>query len=286
RHPAQGLRQGAPAARCRAARSRQARRGRRRPHGARARRVRREGQGRRGRAAPAPRAGCQGPCGAPRARLGALRVGCARAGDRRVARPGEARPRMERAGRPQAAAQILRGDGSDRSADRGDAKAALLDPVLMSGSPFAPDFAQLPKALPIFPLTGVLLLPGGRLPLNIFEPRYLAMTRDALGEARMIGMVQPTQGHGDAGDPPVYRRGCAGRMTSWSETDDGRYLITLIGVARFDIVEELPRDDRLYRRVLADWSPYRGDLAAESAPLAVAERERLLAAIKPFFDRH
>ncbi|HJT08473.1 MAG TPA: LON peptidase substrate-binding domain-containing protein [Stellaceae bacterium] len=156
----------------------------------------------------------------------------------------------------------------------------------MSGSPFAPDFAQLPKTLPIFPLTGVLLLPGGRLPLNIFEPRYLAMTRDALGEARMIGMVQPTQGHGDAGDPPVYRRGCAGRMTSWSETDDGRYLITLIGVARFDIVEELPRDDRLYRRVLADWSPYRGDLAAESAPLAAAERERLLAAIKPFFDRH
>jgi Lon protease-like protein len=155
----------------------------------------------------------------------------------------------------------------------------------MSRSPFAPDFAQLPKTLPIFPLTGVLLLPGGHLPLNIFEPRYLAMTRDALGVARMIGMVQPTEGQGDAGDPPVYRRGCAGRMTAWSETDDGRYLITLIGVARFDIAEELPRD-RLYRRVVPDWSPYRGDLAEESAPLAAAERERLLAAIKPFFDRH
>jgi len=156
----------------------------------------------------------------------------------------------------------------------------------MSRSPFAPDFAQLPKTLPIFPLTGVLLLPGGRLPLNIFEPRYLAMTRDALAEARMIGMVQPTEGRGDAGDPPVYRRGCAGRMTSWSETDDGRYLITLSGVARFDIAEELPRNERLYRRVVPDWTPYRGDLAAESAPLPAAERQRLLAAIKPFFDRH
>ncbi|HWG79342.1 MAG TPA: LON peptidase substrate-binding domain-containing protein [Stellaceae bacterium] len=156
----------------------------------------------------------------------------------------------------------------------------------MSRSPFAPDFAQLPKTLPIFPLTGVLLLPGGHLPLNIFEPRYLAMTRDALAEARMIGMVQPTEGQGDAGDPPVYRRGCAGRMTAWSETDDGRYLITLAGVARFDITEELPRNERLYRRVVPDWSPYEGDLAEESAPLAAAERERLLAAIKPFFDRH
>jgi Lon protease-like protein len=156
----------------------------------------------------------------------------------------------------------------------------------MSHSPFAPDFAQLPKTLPIFPLTGVLLLPGGRLPLNIFEPRYLAMTRDALAEARMIGMVQPTDGQGDAGDPPVYRRGCAGRMTSWSETDDGRYLITLAGVARFDITEELPRHDRLYRRVVPDWAPYSGDLAEDTAPLAPAERERLLAAIKPFFDRH
>ena len=156
----------------------------------------------------------------------------------------------------------------------------------MSRSPFAPDFAQLPKTLPIFPLTGVLLLPGGRLPLNIFEPRYLAMTRDALAEARMIGMVQPTEGQGDAGDPPVYGRGCAGRMTAWSETDDGRYLITLIGVARFDIAEELPRNERLYRRVVPDWSPYEGDLAAENPPLSGVERARLLAAIKPFLERH
>ena len=72
----------------------------------------------------------------------------------------------------------------------------------MSRSPFEPSFAQLPATLPIFPLTGVLLLPGGRLPLNIFEPRYLAMTRDALAAARLIGMVQPQDGQGDAGEPP------------------------------------------------------------------------------------
>lgn len=147
---------------------------------------------------------------------------------------------------------------------------------------FEPSFEQLPSALPIFPLTGVLLLPRGQLPLNIFEERYLAMTRDALQAERMIGMIQPQDGAGDAGDPPVYRTGCAGRMTSFSETDDGRYLITLTGVARFDVARELPRD-RLYRRVVPEWQPYRGDLEES---VTVIDRARLLAALKPFFQRH
>jgi uncharacterized protein len=146
----------------------------------------------------------------------------------------------------------------------------------------APALAELPASLPIFPLTGVLLLPRGRLPLNIFEPRYLAMTEDALKGDRLIGMVQPQEGAGDAGEPPVYRTGCAGRMTSFSETDDGRYLITLTGLARFDILRELPRD-RLYRRVVPDWQPYAADLADAAPPI---ERERLLTALKPFFRRH
>ena len=149
-------------------------------------------------------------------------------------------------------------------------------------SPFAPGFAELPESLPIFPLTGVLLLPRGRLPLNIFEPRYLAMTEDALRAERLIGMVQPQDGAGDAGEPPVYRTGCAGRMTSFSETEDGRYLITLTGLARFDIARELPRD-RLYRRVVPDWRPYRDDLEPEAAPI---DRARLLKALKPFLERH
>jgi hypothetical protein len=149
-------------------------------------------------------------------------------------------------------------------------------------SPFDPGFDELPGRLPIFPLTGVLLLPRGRLPLNIFEKRYLAMTADALKADRFIGMVQPQDGAGDAGEPAVYRTGCAGRMTSFGETDDGRYLITLTGVARFDIAGELPRE-RPYRQVVPDWQPYRGDLEPADAPL---DRPRLLAALKPFLERH
>jgi hypothetical protein len=152
----------------------------------------------------------------------------------------------------------------------------------MTGGKFDLRFEQLPSALPIFPLTGVLLLPRGELPLNIFEPRYLAMTVDALKADRLIGMIQPQDGTGDAGVPPVYRTGCAGRMTSFAETDDGRYLITLTGVARFDVARELPRD-RLYRRVVPEWQPYRGDLEDS---IAVIDRTRLLAALKPFFQRH
>jgi uncharacterized protein len=150
----------------------------------------------------------------------------------------------------------------------------------MSGR-FDPGFDALPASLPIFPLTGVLLLPRGRLPLNIFEERYLEMTADALKSERLIGMVQPQQGAGDAGDPPVYRTGCAGRMVSFSETDDGRYLITLSGLARFDIARELPRA-QLYRRVVPDWQPYRADLAPGSGTI---DRTRLLAALKPFLER-
>src|SRR6202140_3067834 len=124
--------------------------------------------------------------------------------------------------------------------------------------------AALPTILPIFPLTGVLLLPRGRLPLNIFEPRYLAMTQDALGGDRLIGMVQPSDPQNDnrgggQTNPSVYPIGCAGRITAFSETDDGRYLITLTGVSRFRIRDELPLL-RGYRRVVADWARFAGDV--------------------------
>jgi ATP-dependent protease La (LON) substrate-binding domain len=114
-------------------------------------------------------------------------------------------------------------------------------------NPFEPRFEQLPETLPIFPLSGVLLLPGGKLPLNVFEPRYLAMIFDALAGHRMIGMVQPQQPGGFAGDglptddgrPKVHKVGCAGRIVSFNETEDGRLLLALSGVCRFDIVREL-----------------------------------------------
>jgi Lon protease-like protein len=137
----------------------------------------------------------------------------------------------------------------------------------------------LPETLPIFPLTGVLLLPRGKLPLNIFEPRYLAMTRDAMGGERLIGMVQPTDPPIRELNPAVYPTGCAGRITSFSETEDGRFLITLTGVSRFRIREELPLVSG-YRRVVAAWQEFSADRDADAA---VFDRSRLVAGLRSFF---
>ena len=98
-------------------------------------------------------------------------------------------------------------------------------------SRFDPDLDQLPRTVPIFPLSGVLLLPRGCLPLNIFEERYLNMVSDALAADRMIGMIQPCNPRDGSGRPEVYRTGCAGRIVQFEETDDGRFLITLKGLA-------------------------------------------------------
>ena len=141
----------------------------------------------------------------------------------------------------------------------------------------------LPAIIPIFPLTGVLLLPRGRLPLNIFEPRYLAMTRDALAGERLIGMVQPSDPAAAGNNPPVYLTGCAGRITSFTETDDGRFLITLTGISRFRIHEELPLVEG-YRRVVPDWEPFARDLGNEEE--RGFDRERLMRGLKGYFQQH
>ena len=151
-----------------------------------------------------------------------------------------------------------------------------------------PDRSALPDTLPIFPLTGVLLLPRGRLPLNIFEPRYLAMTRDALGGERLIGMVQPSEPQrdnrgGGAINPPVYPIGCAGRITAFSETDDGRYLLTLTGVSRFRIRDELPLLSG-YRRVVAEWQPFAHDVV-DTPTGAEFDRDRFIRGLKGFFTQ-
>ena len=141
----------------------------------------------------------------------------------------------------------------------------------------------LPSILPIFPLTGVLLLPRGRLPLNIFEPRYLAMTRDALASERVIGMVQPSDPRVAADNPPVYPTGCAGRITSFAETEDGRFLITLTGTSRFRIREELPLLEG-YRRVVPEWREFARDLENEDE--AGFDRDRLLRGLRAYFRQH
>lgn len=133
----------------------------------------------------------------------------------------------------------------------------------MSQNPFDLPHDQLPETIPVFPLTGVLLLPRGKLPLNIFEPRYLNMVQDALASNRLIGMIQPRDG-GMGNHPPLYDIGCVGRITSFSETEDGRFLITLTGISRFKIAGEVPTT-RGYRRIIADWSAFAGDLDEEGA---------------------
>lgn len=147
---------------------------------------------------------------------------------------------------------------------------------------FHPGFGQLPAEIAVFPLPGALLLPQGRLPLNIFEPRYLAMVADALGEGRMFGMIQPDAARpaGDAG-PALSRIGCLGRLTSFSETEDGRFLITLTGVIRYRVSEELPMR-RPYRRVRPDYAGFEPDLDLAARP-ALVDRARLLAALRRYF---
>lgn len=124
------------------------------------------------------------------------------------------------------------------------------------------DFADidLPGLLGIFPLPSAVLLPRQRLPLNIFEPRYLAMVDDALRSNRHIAMIQPMSSAGEVQPSPVYPVGCAGRITTFQELEDGRLLIQLTGVCRFRIAEEVA-SEKGYRRVRPDWRPYRADLA-------------------------
>ena len=119
--------------------------------------------------------------------------------------------------------------------------------------------ASLPETIPVFPLPGAILLPRGRLPLNIFEPRYLAMVEDCLKtEHRLIGMIQPSASPSDKEGTRLHQIGCAGRLTSFSETDDGRYLITLSGVSRFRLIAQNSGFSP-YLRADVDWASFARD---------------------------
>ena len=164
----------------------------------------------------------------------------------------------------------------------------------MAGGIFDPEFDQLPMRIPIFPLPSALLLPGGQLPLNIFEPRYLAMVRHALATpTRLIGMVQPLDHHaGDdmfdgslandelADDPGLFETGCAGRLSFFQESDDGRFVIALNGVCRFHrLRQELDPNGFLVADV--DWQPFANDLRVDVSAL---DRDPLIKVMKRYFD--
>lgn len=128
--------------------------------------------------------------------------------------------------------------------------------------------SDLPATIPVFPLSGALMLPHSQLPLNIFEPRYLNMIDDAMMGDRVIGMIQTVPG-GDRSQPNLAKVGCLGRITSFSETPDGRYLITLTGLCRFKIDTELTVMTP-YRQVQADYTDFGGDLDLMIRPALIA----------------
>jgi uncharacterized protein len=141
---------------------------------------------------------------------------------------------------------------------------------------------DLPEVIPVFPLPGALLLPRGQLPLNIFEPRYLAMIDDSLRAGhRLIGMIQPDEAHASNLEKPhLYNVGCVGRITQIAETGDGRYVLQLTGVARYQVQEELA-GETAYRRCRVSYAPYIDDFSARRGEESV-DREALLKALTAF----
>lgn len=148
-------------------------------------------------------------------------------------------------------------------------------------NPFTPKFEDLPAELPLFPLPGALVMPGIQLPLNIFEPRYLSMVLDSLGQTRMIGMIQPQSGDAASAHPALRPVGTAGRITGFEETRDGRFLIVLTGICRFRLGRELPLHQG-YRRTRPDWSPFRADYETETLDETV--HRRLLDAMRRYLQ--
>jgi Lon protease-like protein len=142
--------------------------------------------------------------------------------------------------------------------------------------------AELPEIIPVFPLPGALLLPRGQMPLNIFEPRYLAMVDDSLRDGhRLIGMIQPDAAHTKNHDrPALFRVGCVGRITQLAEAGDGRYILELTGIARFKIKEEIAALTA-YRQCRVDYFPYLDDFTARKGEEEV-DREALLAVLTDF----
>ena len=141
-------------------------------------------------------------------------------------------------------------------------------------------YKELPEILPIFPLPGVIVLPNGNLPLNIFEPRYISMVEDALGKNRMIGMVQPNPG--SQKDNGLYPIGCAAKIVSFSETSDNRYLIELKGIIRFKIFKEVDTV-RGYRNIVPMWENFKNDLSIKSESFNI---DSLLELLKKYFNNN
>ena len=139
---------------------------------------------------------------------------------------------------------------------------------------------SLPDEIPVFPLSNFIIFPKTTVPLNIFEPRYIEMIDDAMRGNRIIGMIQPKKN--DQNIPVLYNIGCAGKITSFNETEDGRYLIILNGISRFKIIEEL-ETEKLYRKCKVDFRNYSYDLDKKNEEIKFSDLELIFKNLKNLF---
>ena len=141
---------------------------------------------------------------------------------------------------------------------------------------------QLPKTISIFPLSNFIFFPQTTVPLNVFEPRYIQMVDDAMKGDRIIGMVQPKKS--DQTIPILYNVGCAGKITSFNETEDGRYLIVLDGISRFKILEEL-NNDKLYRECKVNFDNFSNDINDQKEKINFSDLELIFKNLKSLFNK-
>ena len=141
---------------------------------------------------------------------------------------------------------------------------------------------NLPNILPVFPLSNFIFFPKTTVPLNIFEKRYLEMINDSMSSNRMIGMIQPKEQNKQK--PSLYNIGCAGKITSFNETDDGRYLIVLSGISRFKIIEEI-QSDKLYRKCKVDFSNFSADQEISREKINFSDLKLIFQNLKSLFDK-
>ena len=142
---------------------------------------------------------------------------------------------------------------------------------------------ELPKTIPIFPLSNFIMFPGTTVPLNIFEPRYLQMVNDSMKKHRMIGMIQPKKS-GKLKKPDLYKVGCIGKITSFNETEDGRYLIIINGISRFNVDEEI-ETDKLYRMCRVNYQNYAKDLDNKIEKFTHDDLEKIFRDLKSLFEK-
>ena len=141
---------------------------------------------------------------------------------------------------------------------------------------------HLPNKIPVFPLSNFIIFPRTTVPLNIFEPRYIDMIDDAMKSNRIIGMIQPKKTNQNV--PDLYNIGCAGKITSFNETNDGRYLIVLNGISRFKVVEEL-KNNKLYRECSVSFDNFENDFDKSNEEIKFSDLELIFKDLKSLFDK-